>query len=165
VSNATVQIDPATPADLPLILDLIGELASYEREPAAVLAATADLEAALFGARPAAECALARLDGAPAGFALWFQTFSTWTGRPGLWLEDLFVRPAYRRRGVGRALLFHLARLCRARGYRRFEWSVLDWNQPAIDFYRALGAEAMDQWTTYRLDGAGLEVLAGHGDT
>jgi GNAT superfamily N-acetyltransferase len=118
------------------------------------------MQAALFGPRLAAEAVIARWQGEPAGLALWFQTFSTWTGLPGLWLEDLFVRPDYRRLGIGRALLVYLARLAQARGYGRFEWSVLDWNQPSIDFYLGLGARPMDEWTTYRLDAGGIARLA-----
>jgi len=153
-------IDAATPADIPLVLDLIRELAEYEREPDAAQATPQQLHDALFSDRPAAEAVIARLDGEPAGWALWFQNYSTWTGRPGLWLEDLFVRPQYRRNGVGRGLLVYLARLCVERGYGRFEWSVLDWNTPALDFYRALGAEPMSEWTTMRLSGDALSRLA-----
>jgi len=153
-------VDPAKRQDVPLILELIRELAEYEKEPDSAQATTEQIETALFGARPAAEAVIARLDGEPAGWALWFQNFSTWTGKPGLWLEDLYVRPRYRRQGVGRALLAYLARLCVERDYGRFEWSVLDWNTPAIDFYQALGAEAMSQWTTQRLTGEALRRLA-----
>ena len=160
---APTTIEPATPADIPQILAFIRGLAEYEHEPAAVLTTEADLHEALFGPRSAAECVIARCDGAPAGFALWFQTFSTWTGRPGLWLEDLFVWPEYRRRGAGRALLVYLARLCIERNYGRLEWSVLDWNTPAIAFYRSLGAVAMDEWTINRLTGDALKNLAGLG--
>jgi GNAT superfamily N-acetyltransferase len=155
-----IRIVPATRADVPLILALVHELAAYENEPDAVVATEVMLDAALFGDHPAAEAVIAHLDGAPAGFALWFQNFSTWTGRPGLWLEDLFVRPEYRRFGVGKALLVYLARLCVERGYGRFEWAVLDWNTPALDFYRSLGAEAMSEWTTHRLSGDALARLA-----
>lgn len=158
---SAIQISSASLEDVPLILDLIRGLAEYEREPESATATAEQIERALFGERPAAECVIARLDDRPAGFALWFQTFSTWTGEPGLWLEDLFVLPEYRRQGVGKALLRHLAAVCRDRGYKRFEWSVLDWNQPAIDFYRSLGAVAMDQWTTHRLSGRALDHLAG----
>jgi len=161
--HALLRIDPATPADVPLMLDLVRELAEYEKQPEAVKATPEELHRALFGERPAAEAVIARWDGQPAGWALWFQSFSTWTGRPGLWLEDLYVRPVYRRRGVGRALLVYLARVCRERGYGRFEWAVLDWNTLAIDFYRSLGAEAMSEWTTYRLSGGALDRLAADG--
>ena len=156
----TLTIDPATPSDVPLILDLIRELAVYEKEPGAAQATAAQLHSALFGAKHAAEAVIARLDGEPAGWALWFQNYSTWTGKPGLWLEDLFVRPQYRRNGVGRALLRYLARLCANRDYGRFEWSVLDWNTPALDFYRSLGAQPMSGWTTMRLTGDSLKALS-----
>jgi GNAT superfamily N-acetyltransferase len=156
-----LRIDPATPADVPLVLELIRELAAYEHEPEAAVATPALIERALFGERPAAEAVIARYDGEPAGLALWFQSFSTWTGLPGLWLEDLFVRPAFRRNGIGRALLAYLARLCVERGYGRFEWSVLDWNTPAVDFYRSLGARPMDEWTIFRLEGDAIRRLAG----
>ena len=155
-----IRITPATPEDVPLILELIRELAEYEREPDAVETTAAQLQDALFGPRPAAEAVIARVDGAAAGWALWFQTYSTWTGRPGLWLEDLYVRPQHRRAGVGRALLHHLARVCRERRYGRLEWSVLDWNQPALNFYEALGSTPMSDWTTHRLDAAAIERLA-----
>ncbi len=156
-------IRPAAPADVPLILALVRELAEYEREPEAVEATEAMLSDALFGPRPAAEAVVAEHGGQPAGFALWFHNFSTWTGRRGLYLEDLYVRPAFRGRGVGRALLAHLAGVAVARGCARFEWSVLDWNAPAVGFYRALGAEAMDGWTTMRVSGPALAALAAGG--
>jgi GNAT superfamily N-acetyltransferase len=155
-----LSLDPATPADVPLILDLIRELAEYEHEPESARATPEQIHDALFGEHPAAEAVIARIDGETAGWALWFQNFSTWTGKPGLWLEDLYVRPQDRRRGVGKALLIYLARLCVERGYGRFEWSVLDWNTPAVEFYRALGAEAMSEWTTQRLSGEALRRLA-----
>ena len=153
-------IRPAAPTDIPVIRALIVELAVYEREPDAVEASEADLHAALFGDRPAAECVLAEVDGAAAGLALFFTNFSTWAGKGGLYLEDLFVRPQARGLGLGKALLVHLAGIAVARGYGRFEWSVLDWNTPAIDFYRALGATAQDEWTVMRVDGAALARLA-----
>jgi GNAT superfamily N-acetyltransferase len=155
-----LSIDPAVPDDLPLILQLIRELAEYEHEPESARATPEQIHDALFGEHPAAEAVIARIDGETAGWALWFQNFSTWTGKPGLWLEDLYVRPQDRRRGVGKALLIYLARLCVERGYGRFEWSVLDWNTPAVEFYRALGAEAMSEWTTQRLSGEALRRLA-----
>jgi GNAT superfamily N-acetyltransferase len=142
------------------MLELIRELAEYEHEPESAQATAEQLRAALFGERPAAEAAIARIDGEGVGWALWFQNFSTWTGRPGLWLEDLYVRPQYRKMGAGKALLVYLARLCVERGYGRFEWSVLDWNTPSIEFYEALGARAMDEWTIYRLTGDALRELA-----
>jgi GNAT superfamily N-acetyltransferase len=156
----SLSIDPARPSDVPLILDLIRELAEYEKEPDAAQATAEQLHSALFGERPAAEAVIARQDGDPAGWALWFQNYSTWTGKPGLWLEDLFVRPQYRRRGIGRALLAYLAQLCVEREYGRFEWSVLDWNTPSIEFYRSLGAVPMAEWTTMRVTGDALRRLA-----
>ena len=159
-----ITITPATPDDVPVILDLIRGLAEYEHEPESATATAEQIHEALFGARPAAECVIARLeDGEAAGFALWFQNFSTWTGRPGLWLEDLFVWPQHRRLGVGNALLRYLARICVERNYGRFEWSVLDWNTPAIDFYKSLGAVPMDEWTIFRLTGDALKDLADKG--
>jgi GNAT superfamily N-acetyltransferase len=154
-----ITISAATEDDVPDILALIKGLAEYEHEPESATATAAQLQAALFGPRPAAECAIARLDGEVAGFALWFQNFSTWTGRPGLWLEDLFVWPQLRGRGVGKALLRHLAAICVERDYGRFEWSVLDWNEPSIGFYRSLGAVPMDEWTNFRLTGEALKKL------
>ena len=145
---------------MPLVLELIRELAEFEREPESARATAAQMHEALFGARPSAEAVIARVDGEAAGWALWFQNFSTWTGKPGLWLEDLYVRPRHRRNGVGRALLAYLARLCLERGYGRFEWAVLDWNTPALEFYKALGAEALGEWTTHRVSGEALMRLA-----
>lgn len=153
---------PATEADLDTIIELIRALAEYEREPDAVRLDRADLGRHLFGPRPYAEVILAETEaGASAGFALFFHNFSTWEGRPGIYLEDLFVRPQYRGEGYGKALLAALARLARERGCARLEWAVLDWNAPAIRFYRALGAVPMDEWTTYRLTGEALARLAG----
>lgn len=153
-------IRAATPADIPAIHRLIVELAIYEKEPDAVKATHEDLERALFGARPVAECVLAEVDGQAVGLALFFTNFSTWTGKPGLYLEDLFVMPSARGAGLGKALLVHLAGIAVARGYGRFEWSVLDWNTPAIGFYQALGARPMDEWTVMRVDGDALKALA-----
>nr|WP_315384609.1 GNAT family N-acetyltransferase [uncultured Sphingomonas sp.] len=156
------QIRFATSADVPQILAFVRELAEFEREPDAVLATEPMLEAALFGPRPAAEAVIAEgADGTPLGFALFFQNFSTWTGLPGLYLEDLYVTPAARGAGVGKALLRHLADIAVTRGCARFEWSVLDWNQPAIDFYRAMGAIGMEEWTVQRVTGEALARLAG----
>jgi len=154
-------IRPAAPADVPVLLELVRELAAYEREPDAVVATEPLLHDALFGPHPVASCHVG-LDehGDVAGFALWYVTFSTWTGRPGLWLEDLFVRPSARRLGLGRMLLRTLAAVCVERGYPRFEWWVLDWNEPAHAFYRSLGAQPQDDWTTWRVDGAALSALA-----
>lgn len=153
----------AEPGDLRVIIELIRALAAYEREPEAVRLDPGELERHLFGDRRYAEVLLAEDEGGVQGFALFFHNFSTWEGKPGIYLEDLFVRPEARGRGYGRALLAELARLAVARGCARLEWSVLDWNAPAIGFYRALGAVAMDEWTTYRLTGAALERLAGTG--
>ncbi|MDV3458002.1 GNAT family N-acetyltransferase [Sphingomonas sp. HF-S4] len=155
------QIRPATAADVPLILRLVRELAEFEREPDAVEATEPMLEAALFGERPAAEAVIAELGGEAVGFALFFQNFSTWTGKPGIYLEDLYVTPAARGAGVGTALLRHLAGLALDRGCGRFEWSVLDWNEPAIQFYRAMGAVGMDEWRVQRVAGDALARLAG----
>lgn len=149
----------AVPADVPVLLALVRELAEYEREPDAVEATEVDLHRALFDS-DVAGCHVAESDGAVVGFALWYVTFSTWKGRPGLWLEDLFVRPGARGTGLGRQLLQTLAAVCVERGYPRFEWWVLDWNQPAIGFYRSLGAVAQDDWTVHRVDGAALAALA-----
>ena len=154
-------IRPATPADVAVILSWIRELAAFEREPDAVHATEPLLAEALFGAHPAAEAVLAELDGAPAGFALFFHNFSTWTGRRGLYLEDLYVTPAARRHGVGTALLRHLAGVALDRGCARFEWSVLDWNADAITLYRAIGAVGQDEWTVQRVSGDALTRLAG----
>ncbi|AKC86533.1 GNAT family N-acetyltransferase [Pseudoxanthomonas suwonensis] len=146
--------------DLPLILALIGELAEYERLAHEAVADVAMLDEALFGPAPAAEVVIAETDGQGAGFALFFTSFSTFLGRRGLYLEDLFVRPAFRGRGIGRRLMVHLAALAVERGCGRFEWSVLDWNAPAIDFYRRLGAVPMDGWTVQRLSGDALRALS-----
>lgn len=160
VPASGVRLRAATVADLPLILRYIRALAEYERLSDQVVADETLLATHLFGARPAAEVLLAELDGVPAGFALYFHTYSTFLGRPGLYLEDLWVEPACRRRGVAHALLSALARLALERGCGRFEWSVLDWNAPAIRFYRTLGAVGMDEWTVQRVTGAALERLA-----
>ena len=151
---AAGRVRPATAADVPVLLELVHELAVYEREPDAVETTEAQLHEALFGADPVAWCHVAvDADGAVVGFALWHLTFSTWRGTAGIWLEDLFVRPAARGTGLGRALLQELARTCTARGYSRLAWWVLDWNEPAVGFYRSLGAAPQDEWTTFRLDG------------
>lgn len=153
-------IRPAVRADLPLILEFIRGLADYERLAHEVVATEALLERWLFGERPVAEVLLAERGGTPAGFALFFHNFSTFLGRPGIYLEDLFVRPEHRGHGVGRRLLGELARLAVARGCGRLEWSVLDWNESAIGFYRSLGAVAQDEWTVYRVTGDALLRLA-----
>ena len=154
------EIRPATERDVPVILNLIRELAEYEREPDAVVATEEGLREVLFGAKPSAEVLLALEEGAPVGFAVYFYNFSTWLGRPGLYLEDLFVRPAARGKGYGRALLVELAKIAQERGCGRMEWAVLDWNDPAIQFYRKLGARAMDEWTVFRLTEEGIAALA-----
>ncbi|MFN2541827.1 MAG: N-acetyltransferase family protein [Chthoniobacterales bacterium] len=153
-------IRPATLADVPTILDLIRELATYERAPNEVAATEDQLVDVLFGEKRAAEVLLGFEDGKPVGFAVFFYNFSTWLGRPGLYLEDLFVRPAQRGKGYGRALLVELAKIARERGCGRMEWAVLDWNEPAIEFYRKLGAKPMDEWTVFRLGRDGIERLA-----
>ena len=160
--NATVEprLQPARPEDTPLIVDLIRDLAEFERLADQVCVDPALLEQHLFGPRPYAECVIAWSGGEAAGFALYFHNYSTFVGRPGLYLEDLFVRPAYRGQGYGEALLRHLARTALERGCGRLEWSVLDWNQRAIDFYRKLGAEPMDEWTVFRVSGDALAQLA-----
>jgi GNAT superfamily N-acetyltransferase len=154
-------IRSATIADVPAILRFIRELAAFEREPDAVRATEASLAEALFGPHPAAEAVIAQGGGDPLGFALFFHNFSTWTGRRGLYLEDLYVTPAARGAGVGTALLRHLAGLAIDRGCARFEWAVLDWNADAIAFYRACGAAGMDEWTVQRVSGDALARLAG----
>ncbi len=148
--------------DLDTIIALIRGLAEYEREPDAVTLDREELRHNLFGPRPYAEVLLADTDaGETAGFALFFHNFSTWLGKPGIWLEDLFVEPAYRGQGFGKALLLTVAGIAVERGCGRFEWAVLDWNEPAIAFYRSLGAEAMDEWTIYRVTGQALQRLGG----
>ena len=159
---AAIVVLEATPADIPLILELIAGLAEYERLVHEAVATPADLDRALFGPRPAAEVLIAECDGRAAGFALFFISFSTFLGKPGLYLEDLFVRPELRGRGIGKRLMVHLARVAVERGYGRFEWSVLDWNTPAIGFYRRIGAVGMDEWTVQRLEGEALHALASH---
>lgn len=156
----TVTLRDATPEDASEIVALIRELAEYERAPDAAVATPELVRAALFGPERVAYSVLAELDGVTAGFALWFHNFSTWTGRRGLYLEDLFVRPVCRGRGVGLALLRHLARVAAERGCARMEWSVLDWNVDAIRFYERLGARAMRGWTVYRLTGPEIAALA-----
>jgi GNAT superfamily N-acetyltransferase len=153
-------IRPATTADVPALLELIQELAEYEREPDAVEATEASLQHVLFGPAPAVFALVAEHEGTVVGCAVWFVSFSTWTGRHGLYLEDLVVREAFRGHGYGRQLLTELARISVANGYARLEWSVLDWNEPALAFYRSLGAVAMDGWTVHRVTGDALLALA-----
>lgn len=159
-------IRDAVPDDIPEILAMIHELADYERAPHEVIATPELLRDALFGADPAVFALMAEADdtGEIVGFALWFRNFSTWLGRHGVYLEDLYVRPEYRGHGYGKALLSSLARIAVDRGYGRFEWWVLDWNTPAIDFYRSIGAEPMDEWTVQRVSGEPLHRLAVESD-
>lgn len=160
----TVSIRPARPGEGALVFSFVMQLATYEHLEHEVRATAASFEAALFGPSPRVFCDFVEEDGVPVGLALWFATFSTFEGRHGIWLEDLFVEPAHRGKGYGKALLVHLARRCVAEGLGRFEWSVLDWNAPSIAFYRALGARPMDEWTTMRVDGAALTRLAAAGE-
>jgi GNAT superfamily N-acetyltransferase len=155
-----IAIRAAQRADVPLLVRFIRELAEYEQLAHEVVASEEDLAESMFGARPAAEALIAELEGEPAGVAVFFTSFSTFLARPGLYLEDLFVRPALRRRGVGKALLLHLARLAVERNHGRFEWSVLDWNRPAIAFYESLGAVPVPGWTRFRLTGEALRRAA-----
>jgi GNAT superfamily N-acetyltransferase len=164
-----IMIRPATPEDVPLILALIKELAEYERAPEAAVATPELIRKHIFGLGlapgevggrgPTAECVIGEVDGEPQGFAVFFHNFSTWLGKPGMYLEDLFVRPRARGVGLGKALLCHVARVAVERGCGRMEWSVLDWNEPAIGFYKKLGAVAMDEWTVYRVSGEALARL------
>ncbi len=156
-----IAVRPAARGDVATILRFVRDLATFEREPDAVEATEDTLADALFGPQPAAEAVIADVDGAPAGFALVFHNFSTWTGRRGLYLEDLYVTPEARGRGVGKVLLRHLAGIALDRGCGRFEWAVLDWNVDAIAFYRAIGAAGMDEWTVQRVTGDALRRLAG----
>ena len=162
------RVRDAVPQDVPELDRMIHELAEYEREPDAVQATPADLQHALFRPGATVHALVAVPDGEPSGggghpggMAIWFPTYSTWTGRHGIWLEDLFVRPHLRGSGLGRALLTGLARRCVADGGARLEWNVLDWNEPALRFYRSLGAAGLDEWTVHRLDGDALRGLAG----
>ena len=155
----SVSIDAATPADVPVLMTLIGELAEFERLAHEVVVTEASLAEALFGPRAAVETVLARVGGEVAGFALFFHNFSTFIGRRGLFLEDLYVRPAFRGQGVGRGLLMHVARLAAERDCGRLEWAVLNWNRRAIGFYEALGARPINDWTVYRLDRAALDAI------
>jgi GNAT superfamily N-acetyltransferase len=156
-------IRSVTPDDMDVLANLVHELAVYEKLEQHAQATPDDFRRHLFGPRPAAEAALAEVSGEPVGFALWFTTFSTFRGQPGIYLEDLFVRPQYRGKGIGKALLAHLARLAIERGGGWMGWSVLNWNEPSIGFYDALGAWPMKEWTTYRLDGEPLRRLAAIG--
>jgi GNAT superfamily N-acetyltransferase len=158
--QSNFKIRPACAADVPIILQLIRDLATYERAPNEVTATEKQLADVLFGEKPAAEVLLAFERDTPVGFAVFFHNFSTWVGRPGLYLEDLFVKPEKRGKGYGHALLVDLAKIAYERGCGRMEWAVLDWNDPAIKFYRALGAKPMDEWTVFRLTRDGIAELA-----
>jgi GNAT superfamily N-acetyltransferase len=155
------EIRAATVADVPVILQLIRDLATYERAPNDVVATKKGLKEVLFSAEPAAKVVIAFENAEPVGFAVYFFNFSTWLGRPGLYLEDLFVKPEMRGRGYGRALLVHLAKIARDHNCGRMEWAVLTWNEPAIEFYKKLGAVSLDDWRVFRLTGDGIAKLAG----
>src|SRR6187399_358600 len=159
-SQSNFEIRPARMEDVPVILELIRELATYERAPNEVTATEEQLVDVLFGEKPAAEVLLAFEKDTPVGFAVFFHNFSTWLGRPGLYLEDLFVKPEHRGKGYGRALLVDLARIAQERDCGRMEWAVLDWNEPAIQFYRKLGAKPMHEWTVFRLTPEEIRNLA-----
>ncbi len=165
VAPKDLRICAASPSDVPLILGFIRKLAEYEKLSDEVVADETILRASLFGQRPAAEVLLAYVGDRAVGFAVFFHNFSTFSGRPGIYLEDLFVEPAHRGRGIGKAMLVHLAQLAVERGCSRLSWAVLDWNQPAIDFYRKLGAKPLDDWTIFRLSGPALENLGKAGLT
>ena len=156
----SLHIRRARPGEAGLVLSLLRELAEYEKLSHEVEASEADIGAALFGANPVLFCEIAEWHGEPVGLAVWFLNFSTFSGRPGIYLEDLFVRPAQRRKGIGKALLAHLAKACVANGWSRLQWSVLDWNAPSIEFYKSLGAVLMDEWTVCRISGSALTALA-----
>jgi GNAT superfamily N-acetyltransferase len=155
-----LNIRRARPDEAGLVLSLVRELAEYEKRLHEVSATEADIAAALFGSDPRLFCEIAEWEGQPVGFAVWFFNFSTFSGRAGIYLEDLFVRPAYRGKGIGKALLAYLAKECVANGWARLQWAVLDWNTPSIQFYKSLGAVMVDEWTGCRLDGPALTALA-----
>lgn len=156
-----LHIRPARPGDAALVLSFVRELADYEKLTHEVDATETMIDAALFGSRPSVFSDIAEWEGTAVGFALWFLNFSSFRGRNGIYLEDIFVRPSHRGRGIGKALLQHLARRCVAEGWTRLEWAVLDWNAPSIEFYKAQGARLMDDWTVCRVTGAPLQALAG----
>jgi GNAT superfamily N-acetyltransferase len=153
-------IRAAIAPDVPLIQQFIRDLAEYEREPEAAIATQEDLLRDGFGPEPKYRCVIAEWDGEPAGFAFFFYNYSTWQGKPGLYLEDLFVKPVFRGKGIGKSLLLHLAKIAIAENCGRFQWQVLDWNTPAIDFYKSLGAETMSAWLTMRVEGDNIRKLA-----
>jgi GNAT superfamily N-acetyltransferase len=159
-----LNIRPATLDDVPLILEFIRDLAEYEREPQAVVATEEDLRRDGWGPEPRFRCVIAEWEGQAAGFALFFHIYSTWQGRPGLFLEDLFVRPRFRKLGIGKALLVHVAKVAVREKCTRYQWQVLDWNTPSIEFYKSLGAKMMSEWLTMRVEGKALERLGDLGD-
>jgi GNAT superfamily N-acetyltransferase len=156
----SLTIRPARPGEAALTFAFVRELAEYEKLTHEVEAVEAEIDAALFGPQPRISCDFAEWDGVPVGFAVWFLNFSTFSGRSGIYLEDLFVRPAFRHKGIGKALMIHLAKRCVAEGWTRFEWSVLDWNAPSIAFYQSIGAVLKDEWTICRVSGDALTKLA-----
>jgi GNAT superfamily N-acetyltransferase len=155
-----LKLRDATRDDVPAVLGMVRELAAFERAPDAVTSTEDDVLRHAFAADPLVRIVMADWDGGPAGFALWFRNYSTWQGRAGLYLEDLYVKPAYRRRGIARALLVHLAQVAVREGYGRFQWQVLDWNEGAIKLYEALGAQRMSDWLTMRVEGEAIARLA-----
>jgi GNAT superfamily N-acetyltransferase len=158
-----MHIRMAQPADVEDIHRLIYELAVYEKAPEEMVATIDQINTSLFNANPVAFCHVAEVDGKVVGIALWFLNYSTWLGKAGIYLEDLFVQPEYRGHGIGKGFMQTLAALCVERGYERFQWWVLDWNKPSIDFYQALGAVPMDEWTVFRLSGDALKKFASEG--
>lgn len=159
--SGSLTIRPARPDEAGIVLAFVRELAEYEKLAHECVATEAMIHDALFGVKPRVSCDLAEWNGEAAGFALWYLTFSTFSGKSGLYLEDLFVRPALRGKGIGKALMIHLAKTCVANGWGHFQWSVLDWNTPSIDFYKSLGAKMLDEWTAVRVSGDALVKLAG----
>jgi len=160
VTDGSLAIRPARPGEASLVFQFVRELAEYEKLEHEVQATEAMIDAALFGEQPRVFCDIAEWDGEPVGFAVWFLNFSTFSGRPGIYLEDIFVRPPFRGRGVGKALMVHLARKCVENGWARLQWSVLDWNTPSIEFYKSLGGVLLDEWTVVRVSGDALTRLA-----
>ena len=154
-----MKIRPAVREEVGVVLQLIHDLAHYEKAPNEVEATEKELVSTIFSEDPKVFCDVVEVDGDIAGMAIWFLNYSTWQGKHGIYLEDLFIKPEYRGRGYGKALLQHLARICDEQGYGRFQWWVLDWNSPAIEFYKSLGAVAMDEWTVYRVSGQALKEL------
>jgi GNAT superfamily N-acetyltransferase len=154
-----MKIRPARQEEVGIVLQLIHDLAVYEKAPNEVEATEKELLETIFSSDPKVFCDLVEVDGEIAGMAIWFLNYSTWQGKYGIYLEDLFIKPEFRGRGYGKALLKHLAKVCDEKGYGRFQWWVLDWNTPAIEFYRSLGAVAMDEWTVYRVSGQALKDL------